>query len=260
MTKRQSKATRRANSERAAERAAAIRREQENKERRRRTLWISLAVLGVLAVVVAIAVGVQAGRDTTGQATTPPAGVVDQYAVPFGEATAPVKVAVYEDFMCPFCGQFEAAGGDLLKQYVDRGDVEVEYRVISFLDGQSNGTDYSTRAMSALGVVLDTTGPEAAKKFHDLLFENQPEEGTDGPSDDELVSYAVEAGAREADVRPAIEDRKFEQWVKNASDAASKGGINSTPTVLVDGKKVESDTIDGLLTSTKAAIDEALAG
>ncbi len=260
MSKKQSKATKQANVQRAAERAAAIRREQESRERRRRTLWISLAVVGVLAVVVAIAVGIQAGRDTTGQASTPPAGAVDEYAIPFGEDSAPVTVAVYEDFMCPFCGQFEAASGEMLEEYVDQGDVQVQYHVISFLDRASNGTDYSTRAMSAVGVVLDSAGPEAAKKFHDLLFANQPEEGTDGPSDDQLVDLAVQAGAQESVVRPAIVDRKFEQWVKNASDAASKGGVNQTPTVLVDGTKVEFETTDDLLANTKAAIDEALAG
>ena len=36
--------------------------------------------------------------------------------VPAGKASAPVKVVVYEDFMCPFCGQFEAASRDCLPQ------------------------------------------------------------------------------------------------------------------------------------------------
>jgi protein-disulfide isomerase len=271
MTKRQSRATKQANAERAAERAAAIRREQERKERRRRTLWVTLAVLGVLAVVVAISVGIQASRDTTGQVATPPASTLaetgndgqasgDEYALPFGENSAPVKVAIYEDFMCPFCGDFEAESAPMLQQYVDQGDVQVQYHVISFLDGASDGSDYSTRAMNALGVVLDTAGPEAAKKFHDLLYENQPEEGTEGPSDAELVDYAVEVGARESQVRQPIEDRKFEQWVENATDAASKKKINQTPTILVNGTKVEaSTTIEDQVRETQAAIEAALA-
>ncbi len=34
--------------------------------------------------------------------------------------------------------------------------------------------DYPIRATSAFAVVLEKSGPEVAKKFHDLLYENQP--------------------------------------------------------------------------------------
>ncbi|HET6626758.1 MAG TPA: thioredoxin domain-containing protein [Nocardioidaceae bacterium] len=259
MSKKQSNATKQANAQRAAERAAAIRREQEAKERRRRTLWVSLAVLAVIAVVVAIAVGVQSGRDTTGEAATPPDGAVDTYALPMGPADAPVKVSVYEDFMCPFCGEFEAATRKSLEEYAGQGEVQVQYHPISILDDASNGTDYSTRAMNAAGVVLDNAGPGVAKKFHDLLFENQPEEGSDGLSDQQLIDLAVRAGADESAVSRPIQDLEFEQWVENATDAASKAGVNGTPTVMVDGKIVEAtSTIDQLVSDTLGTIEATL--
>jgi protein-disulfide isomerase len=136
--------------------------------------------------------------------------------------------------------------------------VQVEYRVLSFLDRASDGAEYSTRAMNALGVVLDTAGPDVAKEFHDLLFENQPAEGTSGPTDDELIAYAVEAGASEDAVSGPIRDVKFEQWVLNATDASSQEGVSSTPTVMVDGEVVEFQAIDELLANTEAAIQEGL--
>jgi protein-disulfide isomerase len=260
MSKKQSQATRQANSERAAARAAAIREEHERKERRRRTFTVGGAVVVVLAVILIIGYAVQASRDTTGQAATAPAGVSDSYLVPVGDASAPVQVTVYEDFMCPFCGDFEAASRGLLKQYVDSGDVQVRYHILSFLDDASNGTDYSTRASNALGVVLDTSGPEVAKKFHDLLYENQPEEGSDGLSDAQLVDYAVQAGASKAAVQGPVDNLKFEQWVKNSTDAASKKGVNSTPTVFVDGKKLDSTTIDGLVAEVRQKIQASVGG
>jgi predicted DsbA family dithiol-disulfide isomerase len=91
--------------------------------------------------------------------------------------------------------------------------------------------------------VLDTSGPEAAKAFHDILFDNQPPESGPFPDNDQLVEWAVEAGANEDDVRPGIEDMTFEGWVEAAGDAASKADINATPTVLVDGEKVEGETL-----------------
>ena len=212
-------------------------------------VWLWLAIAGY---------AVQSARDTTGEAGEVPSGVVDDYAVPRGQESAPVTVTIYEDFMCPFCGDFEQASEPMLKQYVDSGDVQVHYRVLSFLDRASDGADYSTRAMNALGVVLDTAGPDVASAFHDLLFENQPAEGTTGPSDDELIAYAVEAGASEDAVSGPIRDVQFEQWVLNATDDASQDDVSSTPTVMVDGEVIEFRTIDELLANTEAAIEEGL--
>ena len=257
MSKKKSKATQQANAQRAAERAAAIRKQHEAKERRRRTLTIGGVIAAVIAAIVIIGVAVQASRDTTGQSATPPSGVSDTFGVPWGAAGAPVTVTVYEDFMCPFCGQFEAASSDMLQQYVDSGDARVDYRVLSFLDRFSNGTEYSTRATNALGVVLDTSGPDVAKKFHDLLYENQPAENSDGLSDEQIIDLAVQAGAEESAVKGPIESGKFEQWVQNATDDASKEGVNSTPTVLVDGTKIETQTIEQLVADTEAAIKAA---
>jgi protein-disulfide isomerase len=259
MSKKKSNATRRAENLAASERAAAIRKEQEAKERRRRTVVVTAVIGAVLALILAAGYAVQSSRDTTGQATTPPDGVVEKYAVPRGDSSAPVTVTVYEDFMCPFCGDFEAASRDVLQKYVADGDVQVHYRVLSFLDRASSGSEYSTRAMSALGVVLDTSGAEVAGKFHDLLYENQPEEGSEGLSDGELVDLAVQAGADKGAVQGPIEAVKFEQWVKNATDDSSKAGVTSTPTVLVDGKKLEFSTIDDLMSQMTDAIEAGLA-
>ena len=50
-------------------------------------------------------------------------------------------------------------------------------------------------------------------------------------------------------MRPGIEDMAFEGWVDAAGEAASKAGVNATPTVLVDGEKVEGEglTIDDIV-------------
>jgi protein-disulfide isomerase len=259
MSKQKSNATRRAETRAATERAAAIRKEQERKEARRRTVTVTAAVAVVLTFLLVIFYITQASRDTTGQTATPPDGVVDSYAVPWGQENAPVTVTIFEDFMCPFCGDFEAASADLLGDYVESGDVQVHYRVLSFLDRASNGSEYSTRSMNALGAVLDAAGPDVAARFHDLVFENQPEEGTSGLSDGDLIDLAVEAGADENAVSGAIRSVRFEQWVKNATDDASKDDVNSTPTVLVDGERLEFQTIDDLVSGVRSAVEAGLA-
>ena len=249
MTRRRSTATRRAESHAAAARAAAIRREQERKERRRRTIMVVVA----LAVLAAIGTAVSVYIDRTGTPSATPQGAVATYAVPAGPTSAPVKVAVYEDFMCPFCGQFERASRTALNKDLADGALRMQYHVLNFLDGSST-TDYSTRAANAYAAVFDDSGPQAAKKFHDLLFANQPEEGSAGISDARLLQYAVQAGADRGKVSAAIRDRTYEQWVNNGTDMASKDGVTSTPTVQVNGKTVKFKTIDELVAKVKAAV------
>ena len=256
MSRKKSTATRRAESQAAASRAAAIRAAQERQERRRRSLVVTAVGVLVLAVVLVIGYVVQSSRDTAGQAATAPSGAEGGYAVPAGPPTAPVKVAVYEDFLCPFCGQFEAASRDALEKQAEAGRVQIQYHVVNFLD-RSSTTEYSTRAANALAVVLDMSGPEVAKRFHDLLFEHQPEEGSAGLSDARLVAYAVQAGATKSAVQPGITDRTYEQWVNNVNDQASKDGVNQTPTVKVDGKTVEYKTIDELVAKVEKAVGAA---
>ncbi len=258
MTKKQSKATQQANMQRASERAAAIRAEQERKERRSRTLLVTAAVVGVLILVVAIVVAVQQSRDTSGQSAAAPAGVVDSYAVAMGKAGAPVTVTVYEDFMCPYCGQFEKVSEQPLKQYAASGDVQVRYHVVSFLDGSSS-SDYSTRAANAFAVVQDTAGSEVAVRFHDALYANQPAEGSAGLSDQEMIDLAVAAGADKAAISGPIGDLAFKQWVVNSTDQWSKRGYRGTPTVTVNGNKIDFNSAEDLLSNTEAAIKEALA-
>ena len=249
MTKRKSTATRRAEAEAAAARAAAIRKEQERRERRRRTVVVVVA----LAVLAAIGTAISVYVDRTGAPATAPKGAVATYAVPSGPASAPVTVSVYEDFMCPFCGDFEAASRAALQKDVDAGKVQLRYHVLNFLDDRST-SDYSTRAANAYAAVLDAAGPQAAKEFHDLMFENQPAEGSAGLSDRQLLDYAVQAGAPRATVSRAIEARTFEQWVDNGTEQASKDGVNATPTVQVDGKTVTYTTIDELAAEVERAV------
>jgi protein-disulfide isomerase len=253
MASRRSNSTRRAESQAASARAATIRKEQERKERRRRNLVVTGSAVVVLALIVVIATLVQSSRDTTGATASTPAGVVGRYAVPAGPPSAPVKVTVYEDFICPFCGQFEAASRTALQKDIEQGKVQFQYHVLSFLD-RSSSTRYSTRAANALAVVLDKDGPAVAKQFHDLLFENQPRENSAGLTNDRLVQLAVQAGANRSEVKKGIDTLAFQQWVKNVTDQASRSGVNATPTVRINGKTVDATTTADLVSKVEQAI------
>lgn len=238
-------------------RAEQALRERQAAERRRRLLSIGGVVVAVVVLIGALTWW-QASRDTTGQVAdnvpsvatatgsdSTPASV-DGYGILVGQEDAPTTVTVYEDLQCPACANLEAQLGKQLAAAVDAGDVRLDYRLISFLDDYSTN-DYSSRALNAALVVLDTAGVEAFRAFHDDLYANQPEEGGPGFEDDELIQRAVAAGAQEADIRQPIEDKIYAQWIENATDQMSRDGYNSTPTILIDGKDADPQALAELL-------------
>lgn len=224
--------------ERAA-RAAALRGEQERQEKQRRLLTIAGVAAGlVVVVVVAVFVPMRAGD--IDETATAPKGATGDYGLKLGDAGADREVVIYEDYICPACGAFEAEFSDMLEAAVEEGRATVEYRPFDFL---KQFGDYSQRSTNAFAVVLDASGPEVAKEFHDLLYADQPAKDGDLPDDAWLIDKAVEAGATEADVTPGIEGLAFEGWVGNGAKSAAFAGVQGTPTVIVDGEAIESSAL-----------------
>lgn len=213
-----------------ASRAAAALEAQQREERRRRNLMVGGVVVGIVVILLAGWL-IARSLDTTDDVSAPAAG--SEFGLTIGPSDAPHEVIIYEDFLCPFCGEFERASSEDLEALAADGKVKVEYRPFNLL---SNIGDYSERSAGAFSIVLDASGADVAKRFHDLLFENQPSESGPFPSHDELVDLAVEAGAEEDDVRSAIEGGEGADWVTRATEAAFDAGVTGTPTVLLDGE------------------------
>ncbi len=231
-------------SQERAERTAALMKEQQRQERRRQLGLIGgiMAVLAILAIV---------GTVVVLKTDEPDKNVPDsEYGLKVGSADAPTTIVVYEDFLCPACGFVETETGEQLQAAADAGKVQLEYRPFFFL--QDFG-DYSARAANAFRAVWVEVSPEAAKKFHDAVFAEQPPEAGPYPDDDWLVDKAVAAGATEADIRPAIEDMKYQDWVDAATADASD--IRGTPTVFINGTLVEDPTMGAVIEKMLAAVE-----
>ena len=228
-----------------AERAQAAREAQEQAERRRKMV-LGGATVAVLVLVAGIVFVINSVRDTTGEtpAATPAEATAD-YGLVVGESDAATEIAIYEDPQCPNCAQLESEVGEDLATAVEAGDIRVEYRIVSFLD-EASTNDYSSRAANALVAAYDVSGPEVFMALHQTLFAEQTAEGGPGHSDDQLVDFAVEAGAEESDIRPLVEDGAYVQWIENATDAMSRNGVSGTPTVFVDGELAENP-LEGIL-------------
>jgi protein-disulfide isomerase len=235
------------------DKAAALRAEAARREARRRSILVTGAVAAVLAVVVAGFVLVQAlQRDAATSADTAVPANAAAGTAAVGRADAPVTLVVYEDFQCPACRQFEAANREQVARWVADGSVRVEYRPIAFLDRASTD-EYSTRSLNAAATVLDLA-PAGFPTFHEALFAEQPAEGGPGLTDARLLDLAVAAGAPREQAKAAIDGRRYGAWVAKVTEDASKAGVNSTPTVLVDGTPLADRSPAALSAAVTAAL------
>lgn len=213
-------------------------RAQRRKEATRR---VQLASAGGLVVLVAVGlIGVAVGASRVKALVVVPTGAIDN-AVVVGKPTAPVTVDVYEDFICPICGQFEKSVGPTVTQLASSGKAKFRYHMVAYLDRSSSPAGYSTRAANAAAAAM-----VAGKftQFHQALYGNQPAENSAGLSNQQLIDLGTRAGITGPAFAAAVNKGTYKGWVGRVTDAASKSQVTGTPTIRI-GDKAVTMTVTG---------------
>ncbi|MFD3913217.1 DsbA family protein [Streptomyces sp. NPDC058603] len=227
----------------ARERLQQERAADRTREKRRRTLVVSAAVVGVLGLVaVAGLVVAQAGKDKADSAGGPvsaPSGLTgkDDLAIPVGATDAPSTLTVWEDFRCPACAQFENGFRSTIQELEKAGELKVEYHLATIIDGNMGGSG-SLRAANAAACAQDA-GKFAP--YHDVLYQNQPAETDDAfAKNSHLLELAGKVDGLESapGFRECVDDGKHDDWVNKSAEAFRTGGFSGTPTVLLNGQSV----------------------
>jgi protein-disulfide isomerase len=218
-------------------------------ERRRRQTLITTAIAtAVLIIGALIGWGMSAGqRDDSAKAAATPPSAVDG-GTGFAVGTGPVKIDIYEDFMCPICGTFEKQAGPTLAKLVADGTVTVVYHPIAILDRYSS-TEYSTRAAAASAAAADG---KKFIEFHNALYARQPAEGSAGLDNATLVSIGTSVGLTDATFAGAVTNGTYRGWAAKVTETASARGVTGTPTVMVGGKKLDNPTPEALTAAVAA--------
>lgn len=144
----------------------------------------------------------------------------------------PTKIEVYLDTMCPFCGQFERG---YTQPIMDDEELGLTVRPISILDNMSQGTQYSTRAAASIyAVAHESEDATVTREYIARIFDPQPEEGTEGYTNEELFGFAADLGVT------ITEDdlEKYATFVQKVVKDVPVGPENQTvvtPTILVNG-------------------------
>ncbi|MDJ1114416.1 DsbA family protein [Microbacterium dauci] len=198
-------------------------------------VWISVAVVAVLAIIIALVVVMNGAASAP--AARPDSAGIDESTGAVVIGTGETQVDVYVDFYCPHCQDFEDIYGADIEEQLEAGAITLNVHPVA-LSGlnAASGTDFSKRASNAMYCVAEAE-PTAAFPFYVDVFGQKPSGA--GLTDEQLVTAAEAAGAPGA--ADCIADRTWDDLVAEQTSSIPEDPVNGgagTPTLLVDGEYV----------------------
>jgi protein-disulfide isomerase len=218
---------------------------------RKRNLAIQIGLTSVVVIfaVVLVLYIVMSGDTKPASGETKSVRVASSNVIKNeGSSDPKVVLSLYEDFLCPHCGQFEQQFGPTVRKLIETGAIAADYYMVAILDRSGNG--YSSRAANAAYCVADSS-TDAFQRFHDALFLQQPAEGAAAyPDNARLIELARQAGAG-GEVPDCITNGRY---VEMTQGLAAATGIQATPTIKINGEDYEFSTPDALVAKVKEIV------
>ncbi|GAA1820603.1 DsbA family protein [Nesterenkonia flava] len=155
---------------------------------------------------------------------------------------APVHVVIYTDAGCPACGNFESMFGEQFEQWLEAGEISLEYRSVSFVR-----PPYSAQAANAFACMAEESPENYLGYLHEVTEARADMTELD---EDDLITIAQSYGA---DLGTCIEEERFAEFVEYTNALSSEHGVAGTPTVFVNGEEVPPEELAALPEHIEAA-------
>ncbi|USK79829.1 thioredoxin domain-containing protein [Peribacillus frigoritolerans] len=214
------------------------------------TFWI----IGLIAIIIIGFIFLANGKKDEDTAVNE----IDYKSQPYlGEKSAPVQIVEFGDYKCPVCKTFEEQFfPSIQSELIDTGKAQFYFMNYSFINVDS------TRSAKFAESVYQELGNETFWKFHELLFDKQPADLKYEKEDvftDKFLEETLKEIANDKDVKKVVTSFKAkkseDQWNKDM-ELADELGVTGTPSLFVNGKKFEGNTIDDLVKMVDDAAKE----
>jgi protein-disulfide isomerase len=174
-----------------------------------------------------------------------PAGIATAGLV-LGRADAPVVVDLYEDFQCPACLSWGQNVFPTLAQHeLASGTIRIQFHGFSFLGQESIDAARAAWAANEQG------------RFWDMwatLYANQGlHENAGAFAREQLIAMADLIGLDHARFLTDFDSPGAAHAVADSTAAATAAGVNSTPTLMLNGQRFTGAGYIDLSTAIKAA-------
>ncbi|WP_342432749.1 DsbA family protein [Neobacillus sp. FSL H8-0543] len=202
-------------------------------------------VIGLIAIGIVGLIFIDRSNSNSDQVA---GDIIDYNNQPFlGEETAPVSIVEFGDYKCPNCKNFaDNVVPTIVKDLVDTGKAKFYYFHYPFINVDSNRTAKFAES------VYHELGNDTFWEFHELIYQKQPAdlqyEKIDVFTEEFLTETLAEiAGDEEVNKVVAYFNTKEadDAWKKD-EEYAKQLNVTGTPTMLVNGKKFEGETMDDL--------------
>ncbi len=229
------------------------RRRQRKKQQRVTTILVVSGVALILAAILML--------PTIRQSLVPVGEIIHPELVArpmtagnaMGDPNAPVVIEEFSDFGCGHCANFSKGSGlELANSYVAEGQVYFISRTVGGLLGST--------VSQALGEAAYCAGDqEKFWEYHDYIFANQAALYSDpnAPVDNYISSFAEALQLDMEAFDACVSGNDYRQQVQQDQIDATRAGINSTPSFLVNGQLLVGNQP---FSEFQAAIEAALAG
>lgn len=200
---------------------------------------LTIATLAV--VVLAVAAFLVVPRLTTQAAD------LDLSAHPrFGAADAPVEIAIFEDFRCPACAQFDATVlPEIKREFVASGQASVVFVHFPVLGAASEH-------VGRIGQCVFEQSNDAFWDMKSPLYRSQGELDNARRAEELALSYAP--GIDAAELRTCLDGDASLERVRADRAVATELNLRGTPSVVVNGTPLPSAS----LAEVRRAVDAAL--
>ncbi len=225
-------------------------------EEQKKNLNANTIIIVATIIVAALIIGgsIWASKNNGGpSASNPPvvAGGLDIGEAPvLGDPQAPNTIVEFLDFQCPYCEQFFATTEpELRAKYIDTGKAKLVFKALTFIDSfDSNRAPMESLLAAKAGECAKEQGKYVA--MHDAIYNAERAE-SDAKKNPENSGNLTEAFFASTASAIGLDVAAFNDCTQSAgvtdllevysNDAdAAMGGRISTPTVFVNGTKIEN--------------------
>jgi cyclophilin family peptidyl-prolyl cis-trans isomerase len=125
----------------------------------------------------------------------------------------------------------------LEEKYIKTGQLKLVYRYMAFLGQESQWAAEAAECAAEQGKFWD---------YHDKLFASQNGENQGAFSQDNLKKFAADLKLDTAKFNQCLDSGKYADKIKQSNDAAGQLGVNSTPTILINGVYIPGQALGSL--------------
>ncbi len=164
-----------------------------------------------------------------------------------GNVDANVTLAKHGDFQCPHCAAVYPVINELLDEMGDVVRFEYKHLPLAQIHPHAISAAQAAEAAGQQGKFFE---------FHDLLYDNQGTWSRSASPKSAFVSYAQELDLNIPDFKRHSRSTMLRNKITKEMNEALRKGFTGTPTLTINGEKVNYSDLENLRNAVQDALDK----